>query len=159
MVDRAVILAGGKSSRMGRDKALLPFGEYNSLAEFQYERLKTIFDEVYISAKYDKFDFNPELIIDKKDALFSPILAIKSTLEELNSAVFVLGVDMPILSLKTVLKILKSFNDSFDAVVAESGGFLEPLCGVYTPSILRNIERLMRENHHRLVICLIGQKF
>ena len=54
----AVILAGGKSSRMQQDKALLPFGEVNSLAEFQYRRLSKIFSKVYISSKYNKFDFN-----------------------------------------------------------------------------------------------------
>jgi len=37
--DTAIIFAGGKSSRMGRDKALLPFGGYDTLTEYQYRRL------------------------------------------------------------------------------------------------------------------------
>jgi molybdopterin-guanine dinucleotide biosynthesis protein A len=43
-----VIFAGGKSSRMGEDKSLLPFGTFSSLAEYQYNRLSNIFDIVYI---------------------------------------------------------------------------------------------------------------
>jgi len=38
-----VILCGGKSSRMGEDKALLPFGEYSTLVQYQYERLQSVF--------------------------------------------------------------------------------------------------------------------
>ena len=58
----AVILAGGKSSRMKQDKALLPFGDTNSLAEFQYRRLSKIFSKVYISSKNNKFDFDVNII-------------------------------------------------------------------------------------------------
>jgi len=60
----AIIFAGGKSSRMGRDKALLPFGGYQSLAQYQYNKLKTIFKDVYISTKKNKFDFEANLIYD-----------------------------------------------------------------------------------------------
>ena len=51
-----VILSGGKSSRMGEDKSLLPFGSSNSLIEYQYKRLKPYFKNLYISSKIDKFD-------------------------------------------------------------------------------------------------------
>mgnify|MGYP003441403126 FL=1 len=52
-----VILSGGKSSRMGEDKSLLPFSSSNSLIEFQFNRLKPHFKDIYISSKNDKFDF------------------------------------------------------------------------------------------------------
>jgi len=61
----AVIFAGGKSSRMGKDKASLPFGSYDTLAEYQYQRLKKIFSDIYIGSKTDKFDFNAPLILDR----------------------------------------------------------------------------------------------
>ena len=46
-----VILAGGKSSRMGEDKSLLPFPPYKTLTHYQYQRLNKIFKNVYISSK------------------------------------------------------------------------------------------------------------
>ena len=52
-----VILSGGKSSRMGEDKSLLPFSSSSSLIEFQYRRLEPYFKNIFISAKNDKFDF------------------------------------------------------------------------------------------------------
>ena len=53
----AVIFAGGKSSRMGEDKSLLPFGTYTTLAEYQHAKLSKLFYKVYLSAKKNKFIF------------------------------------------------------------------------------------------------------
>ena len=56
-----VIFAGGKSSRMGEDKALLPFGDFPTLTQFQLNKLQKIFNNVYISCKdSSKFDFLKE---------------------------------------------------------------------------------------------------
>ena len=63
-VETAVIFAGGKSSRMGEDKALLPFSNYPTLTEFQHDKLSTLFDDVYISAKQNNFDFECRVIQD-----------------------------------------------------------------------------------------------
>lgn len=46
-----VIIAGGKSSRMGSDKALLPFGGCATLTQFQLQRLKPFFQSLHVSAK------------------------------------------------------------------------------------------------------------
>lgn len=37
-----VIFAGGKSSRMGEDKALLPFGNFKTLTQYQLTRLQKV---------------------------------------------------------------------------------------------------------------------
>ena len=52
-----VILSGGKSSRMGEDKSLLPFSSSQTLIQYQYDRLKPYFKNIYISSKVDKFNF------------------------------------------------------------------------------------------------------
>jgi len=68
-----VILSGGKSSRMGEDKSLLPFSTSNTLIEYQYKRLKPYFKDIYISSKIDKFDFlqnKQSLILDENKEIF-----------------------------------------------------------------------------------------
>ena len=60
----AVLFAGGRSSRMGQDKALLPFAGFKTLSEYQYRRLSEIFEKVYISSKEDKFDFQADILFD-----------------------------------------------------------------------------------------------
>jgi molybdopterin-guanine dinucleotide biosynthesis protein A len=120
-----VIFAGGKSSRMGQDKALLPFGGYNTLSEFQQVRLSKLFKKVYISAKENKFDFDN-----------SPLVGIISIFETLKvDKVFILSVDAPFVNKEVIDKLINS-NNRFDAVVAKSKSGVQPLCGVYKRSVL-----------------------
>jgi len=146
----AVILAGGKSSRMQRDKALLPFGRYSSLAEFQQKRLSKIFSKVYISSKNNKFDFEVEVIEDRYEDS-SPLVALVSIFEELEEVeeVFLLSVDAPFVS-KMVIDTLYKNNRSVDVVVAESNNGLEPLCAIYHRSCLIEAKRALEVNQHRL---------
>lgn len=58
-----VILAGGKSSRMGRDKTLLPFGGFATLTHYGAHKFGRIFERVFVSSKFEKF--NPPLPIIK----------------------------------------------------------------------------------------------
>lgn len=49
-----VILAGGRSARMGVDKCFLDF-KAKSLIEWQFEKMSKLFTSVFISCKADKF--------------------------------------------------------------------------------------------------------
>lgn len=49
-----VILAGGRSARMGADKCFLDF-KAKSLIEWQFEKMSKLFASVFISCKADKF--------------------------------------------------------------------------------------------------------
>ena len=144
-----VIFAGGKSSRMGKDKALLPFGEYDTLSEFQHKRLSKLFKKVYISAKENKFDFKTNIIEDKyKDN--SPLVGIISIFETLNiDKVFILSVDAPFVNKEVIDKLINS-NNRFDAVVAKSKSGVQPLCGVYKRSILPIAQEHLKNKNHRL---------
>lgn len=59
-----VILAGGKSSRMGRDKTLLPFGGFATLTHYGAHKFGRIFERVFVSSKFEKFDPTLPLIKD-----------------------------------------------------------------------------------------------
>ncbi len=146
----AVILAGGKSSRMQRDKALLPFDNYASLAEFQYKRLSKIFSNVYISSKNNKFDFNVDVLEDRYEES-SPLVALVSIFEALEEIeeVFLLSVDAPFVS-KNIIDALYKSNHLSDVVVAESPYGLEPLCAIYRRSCLVKAKRALESDKHRL---------
>lgn len=143
-------MAGGKSSRMKQDKALLPFGEYKSLAEYQYRRLFPYFDSIYISAKSNKFNFDVEIIEDcYKEA--SPLVALVSIFETIEvNEVFLLSVDAPFVSSKTIDKLYAKADDKSDVIIAESEHGLEPLCGIYRRNILNKAKTFLEENNHRL---------
>lgn len=96
-VDFAILLAGGKSSRMNEDKALLAIND-TTLLGFQKDRLSSIADNVLISRNDD----NPAHIKDTKPA-YGPLAGIhaclahiKETSGKLGADAFVMPVDMPL---------------------------------------------------------------
>jgi len=150
----AVVFAGGKSSRMGKDKALLPFSDHTSLAEYQYRRLSKLFDKVYISAKSDKFDFDVNIIVDCYEDS-SPLVALISIFETLDvNEIFVLSVDAPFVGEEIIKKLYAEAKEDSVAIVAESNHGLEPLCGIYRRTILKKAKEALSLNRHRLVSLL-----
>ena len=149
----AVIFAGGRSSRMGEDKALLPFGNYPTLAEYQTAKLSKIFDKVYLSAKEDKFDFECMLIKDIFQES-SPLVGLISIFETLkDDKVFILSVDVPFITEEVINQLLKHeqcSGHSLDAIVARSPSGIQPLCGIYNRSILPLIYTQLKNKNHKL---------
>ena len=146
----AVIFAGGKSSRMGKDKALLPFGSYPTLTEFQQTKLNSMFDKVYISAKEDKFDFDC-MVIEDNYTENSPLVGIISIFETLVAEeAFILSVDAPFVNNETIQRLLEHNQTLLDAVVAQSPNGVQPLCGIYKRSILPLAYAQLEKGNHRL---------
>ena len=143
-----VILAGGKSSRMENgDKALLPFGGYKTLSEFQYHRLSACFEKVYISTKLDKFDFEANFIKDNSE-VFAPTIALLSIFEELKEdKIFLISVDTPFIKVETIKEIM---SNNGEIVVAKSPNGIEPLCGIYSKSIISKIKEMIESDNHKL---------
>ncbi len=145
----AILFAGGKSSRMGKDKALLPFAGYPSLSEFQYKRLSRLFKEVYISAKENKFDFEAPLIPDRYEAS-SPLVGIVSVFETLDAdEIFILSVDAPFVNEEVISELLKN-REGHDAIIAKTESGRQPLCGIYKRSVLELASKYLKQDLHRI---------
>ena len=145
----AVLFAGGRSSRMGRDKTLLPFSGYRSLSEFQYVRLSKLFKTVYISAKNNKFDFQAHLIEDQHKVA-SPLVGIISVFENLDAdEVFILSTDAPFVDEKVIDALMQNIEDH-DAVIARTESGKQPLCGIYRRSVLPVAQENFKAEDHRI---------
>ena len=157
----AVILAGGKSSRMGEDKSLLPFKNVLSMALYQYKKMQKLFDKVYISTKKDKFDFKANLIFDKyKES--SPLVAIVSIFQELKcDAFFLISVDMPLVDTEDIKKLIDLYktNPNYDVYTIKTQNGLEPTVAIYTKSILKNAKSMLESNQHRLNMLIKTSNF
>jgi len=144
-----VILSGGKSSRMGRDKSLLPFCNYKTLIEYQYRKLSNIFKDVYISSKTNKFDFDCNIIYDKSD-ISSPMVALNSIFDHLKSdKVFIIAVDTPFVKEDTI-NILLNQSKQFNITIAKEKNRTHNLCGVFSNTIKVHIEKLLTKNIHKI---------
>jgi len=145
-----IIFAGGKSSRMGEDKSLLPFGDFDSLIEYQYSKLSNIFSKVYISAKENKFSFTCNLIKDSSD-IYAPTAGFVSIFKSLDvSNIFVLSVDTPFVDKKEIERLIALDSDNVDATIAKTAQGSHPMCGIYHRSLQPTFEKMLKENNHKL---------
>lgn len=147
-----VIIAGGKSSRMGSDKALLPFGDFQTLTEFQLHRFQSHFSALHVSAKEpSKFAFKASFINDTQAYQdHSPLVALLSILEHLQTPVCVLSVDTPFVTPEIFAKLYENFEEGDDAIIARSPCASHQLCALYAPSIIQVIRAQLEKNEHKI---------
>ena len=156
-----VIFAGGKSSRMGEDKSLLPFGGFNTLTEFQLQRVKKIFKTVYISCKdKSKFDFNSSFIEDvKADSVYAPTAGFVAIFQELKTdRFFALSVDSPFVGEEEIQKLINSDLDDSDATIAKTEFGIHPMCGIYHRSLESKFKDMLKNDNHKLGFLLKSSK-
>jgi len=142
------ILAGGNSSRMGRDKALLPWNG-KPLISHAAETLRALFQDVCIcGGTGDRYGFLGLPVLPDIVPQRGPLGGIHTALSyALPASVFVLSCDMPLVSRSLIEYILK-FPSSAPTKVAAPHGRIQPLCGVYHTSCLPLIEQELK--HRRL---------
>lgn len=152
-----VIFAGGKSSRMKEDKALLPFATFSTLTEYQHSRLSKLFKNVYISTKCkDKFNFSANFIIDEREQepIYAPTLAFISAFKALHvEKIFVISVDSPFITQKEIEKLLNAdinASEKIDATIAKTSEGIQPMCGVYHISLLESFLDMQKNATHKL---------
>ena len=143
------ILAGGKSSRIGKDKGLLEL-QNKLLVEHVVERLKPAVNKLFIvtsNSEYKKFGY--ELVEDKiKNA--GPSAGIQSALLHTDQKkIFVVSCDMPFVK-SAALKYLLSVSETYEITVPMFKEKLEPLFGIYSKSCLPRWEELMQSGTLKL---------
>ena len=150
-----ILFAGGKSSRMGENKALLPFGGKQSLTQYQYERLQKLFTNVYIGTKEPKlFEHIDAKFIDEADHpnIYAPTAGFVSAFKQLDQAekLLVLSVDAPFVN-EEIFDALAGFKDSdYDAVIVKTASGSHPMCGLYSRSLEASLQKMLLEDNHKL---------
>lgn len=156
-----VIFAGGKSSRMGEDKALLPFGNFDTLTEFQLYHLSKIFKTVYISCKHkSKFNFNANFIEDiKLNSSFAPTAGFVAAFRALKcEKFFAISVDSPFVGKKEIEKIILKDDSNLDATIAKTEFGIQPMCGIYHRSLENRFIDMLEKDNHKLGFLLNSAK-
>jgi molybdenum cofactor guanylyltransferase len=131
----AVILVGGKSSRMGRPKALLPFAD-EPLITHVVRGLKKIFAEaVVVAAPEQELPELPAVLVRDEVAHQGPVSGIYHGLKASTKEVcFVTSCDAPFLNPVLVAHLLSQIAD-FDVVVPYWQERFQPLHAVYRRSV------------------------
>jgi molybdopterin-guanine dinucleotide biosynthesis protein A len=151
----AIILCGGKSSRMGRDKATLPFGPEQMLQRV----VRLISDAVklekilVVAAPNQMLPELPHSVLVVRDTHLDrgPLEGLATGLRALSDgadAVYATACDVPLLVPAFVDRMFDLLGD-FDIAVPFDGEHHHPLAAVYRPTVLTHVERLLNSQRMR----------
>ena len=141
-----IILAGGRSSRMGTDKAFIKIGN-RTLIENTYDLIKDYCSEILISANnHTGYSFPEQWIIPDDQQGLGPIGGIYSCLKRSGTVNnLVVAVDIPFINNGLIQFLLSNMADVELVVPITGKGKAEPLCAVYKKSVLPHLEKMVTE--------------
>lgn len=152
MAVRGFVLAGGQSSRMGKDKAFLPV-DGRTLLEAAAERVREACGSVTIVGPpevYGRFGFET---LPDRTAGQGPLGGIETALAAGGADwSLVVACDMPNLTVDLLRRLVSATEGAqADCVVAVSpGGRIEPLCAVYGHGCLAAVQRALAAGQRKV---------
>lgn len=158
----AILLAGGKSRRMGCDKAMLPF-EGGTLLEWQIRKLRQLhLEQILISGGgycVPGAQTVPDIFPD-----CGPIGGIYSCMQQAHgSACLVLSVDTPLVPVSVLEKLCEKHlsGDSEITILRTKDGDIEPLIGIYNTGIAELLLQQIRAQNFsvRHLVRLVSTAF
>lgn len=146
-----VILAGGHSSRMGSNKALLPY-RGGRFIEAIHRLLKDIFPEVIlVTNNPEQYEFLPCSKVPDLYQGMGVLAGIHSGLYHSSKpAIFAVACDMPYL-MEGLIRHLAARADAGGVLIPESPNGLEPLHAVYGKGCLAAIEATLLSGQRRII--------
>ena len=145
-----IILAGGKSSRMGTDKALLKY-QGKTFVENLYDNLKGICSEVIISSN------NPDIKIEGAKTVadeiqdIGPMGGLYTCLKQSKTNFnIVVSVDTPFVSAELLTEIYEQ-SQNYDISIIEHNKKIHPLIGVYHKNILKILESEIKAEKYKVI--------
>jgi molybdopterin-guanine dinucleotide biosynthesis protein A len=149
----SIILAGGKSSRLGRSKALQVI-EGKSLIQWVVDHLAILSTEIIIATAHgEAIPCSSAVRLKTVADIYpgkGPLVGIYSGLIASSSPrAIVVGCDTPFLSVG-LLEYMTQICSTFDVVVPQIKNKLEPLCAVYSKNCLAPIQELLEQDERRI---------
>ncbi len=144
MSEAALVLCGGASRRMGRDKAALPFGD-ESLLERVVRIVSQAVDEVWLVAREGQTLAGPTTLPVARDPAtgLGPLAGVVAGVRAMRAeSAFVVSCDSPLLQADLVRHLL-ALGRGHDAAIPFVDGHYVPTTAVYAKSILPAAERLL----------------
>lgn len=156
----AIVLCGGRSTRMGRDKASLPFGD-----ELLLERVRRLAREVasevlLVAREGQELPLGWEAVRDAAEGL-GPLAGLAAGLDAMTGErAFVCACDMPLLRPALARRLLE-LSQGHEACVPVVDGFTVPTCAVYVKSTAALARELVaaRELRPKALLASVRTRF
>jgi len=156
MIDKknitGIILAGGRSSRMGADKGFIKLNNI-TFVEYSINALKPLVNDIIIVSDHTSYDiFGYKRIGDiVKNA--GPVAGIYSGLEASTTTYnLILSCDIPLIKTEILEKLLNEADNILDVVQIESNGKTMPLIALYNRQSKDKFYEALQNDERRLRI-------
>ena len=149
-----IILAGGKSSRMGTDKGFLLFNK-KPFVQYSIDALKPLVSEIMIVSDNPDYDiFGLKRVNDiTKNA--GPVAGISSGLEaSSNKFNLILSCDIPLISSEILQKLIDTIDNEYQIIQVESQGKSMPLIALYKKEVASTFNSCLKNGERRLRIAI-----
>ena len=155
----AAILAGGASSRMGTNKALLKV-DGDTMISRTYRTLIKLFHEVIVVTNTpEEYDFLPCRKVPDIFNDFGSIAGLHSALvHSTTERTFVTACDMPFVDSGVIRYLCELQQSGFEAVIPYSSGGQEPLHAVYSAECLPILENAIKGKQRKIIDILTEMK-
>ncbi len=145
-----IILAGGKSRRMGMEKGLAEFHRQPLIQQAVSVMLESCSD-ILISSNSTCYDFLGYEVVPDHYHDSGPMGGIYSCLQESKNRVnLVLSCDMPFVKPGIFSFLAKQIGDAWICVPWYKGDHYEPLCGIYLKDSLPDMQTFMDAENYKL---------
>ena len=157
----AVVFAGGKSQRMGQDKAGIVLDENGdeTLLQRAIATVRPLFAEVVVSVAHPRADLSLRQVCDGiGDA--GPLAGLCSALAQTRTPwIFALATDLPFVAPALILALAarRENPDAAKAVVPISGGYPQPLLAFYSRAGLAELQMQLQNFGKRSVRAALAE--
>lgn len=140
-----VILAGGTSSRMGENKALVSIAGRPAIAHV-HALLSAVFPSVCVMTNHpEEFAFLGIPLYRDCFSNAGPLAGVHAALVEAQTeAIFVTACDLPLMS-EEMVRYLAGYPTRHPITLASAGGFIHHLFGLYSRACIPQAERMLRD--------------
>ena len=159
-----VLVAGGRSSRFGQDKATFRWEGY-TLLERAVQAVAGVSTETALGLPAPQAD-EPESwsvlrstyrVITDEPAGIGPMGSLLPALRAAGTRwVLFLAVDLPLMESAHLQRLLEAASHEVSAVVATRQDRIEPTCALYHSALVPNVERAIASGHYALRALLEG---
>jgi molybdopterin-guanine dinucleotide biosynthesis protein A len=151
----AIILAGGKSRRMGQDKGLMSY-QGKVMVSFVLEAVQSITDDICIMTANKAYaQFGYPIVKDEVDEK-GPLGGIVSGMNYVNAEKYiVLSCDTPNIT-SAFLSELIAASDNVDVCFPKNGDRIHPLIGIYSRSALNHLKEQLALNQLKMMNAMDG---
>ncbi|HJQ24021.1 MAG TPA: molybdenum cofactor guanylyltransferase [Blastocatellia bacterium] len=144
------VTAGGKSSRMGRDKAWLELGGA-TMIERVIAALRPATAQVTIIANRPEYARLGLPVVADTHTEVGPLEAIRTALAHARQPrVVLVGCDLPFVTPQLFTHLLRVDGEVQAVVPLDASGQIEPLCAVYSTAALADVEALIAAGHFKV---------